>query len=302
VGLTCAACTLVTVYILAVVGHKTPDEVLRLLGIWPVNLVDILRVIGLAMILFSCSLYEELVVNSAWRQWSLTSFKENIFDSWIGYRNLIVAPMSEEWVFRALTIPLFLLARTSPPRIVFITPLVFGLAHLHHLAEFLQARTPVGRRSPPTQAWIQGILRSMFQFTYTSLFGFFAAFVFVRTGSIWASVLAHSFCNHMGLPRLWGKVGQFAEYDYVPREIKAPASVGQGKRDDGNDTVKFGSEVMHDKDEPDIPSIETLAPQGVKNLGILWTVIYYILIFVGAYGFYELLFPLTESSHELAKF
>lgn len=302
VGLTCAACTLVTVYLLAVEGHKSPEEVLRLLGIWPINPIDVLRVLGLAMVLFACSLYEDIIVNSAWREWSLTTFKEATFDSWIGYRNLVIAPASEEWVFRALAIPLFLLAKTSPTRIVFTTPLVFGLAHLHHLAEFLQARTQVGRRTPPPQAWIQGILRSMFQFTYTSLFGFFAAFVFLRTGNVWAAIATHSFCNHMGVPRLWGRVGQFAEYDYIPSEFKAPAGVGQGKRDDGDESVRVGNGLMQSKDETAMPSIEMLAPQGPRNLGVAWTVVYYVLILVGAYGFYRLLFPLTESRYALANF
>ena len=304
VGLTCVACTLLTVYILAIPGGATPQEVLRLLGLWPVNPIDVVRVLGLVTVLFTCSQYEELLVNSGWREWSFSAFREATFNSWTGYRNLIIAPMSEEWVFRSLAIPLFLLAKTSPTRIVFTTPLVFGLAHLHHLSEFLQARTPPGRFSPPLKVWIQGVLRSLFQFTYTSLFGFFAAFVFLRTGNIWAAIVAHSFCNRMGIPRLWGRVGQFAEYDYIPAELK-PSVVGQGKRDDDSgseETVRVGNSLMQTKDEAVISSIDDLQPDSSKNLGVAWTVVYYGLVVLGAYVFYALLFPLTESRFALAKF
>ena len=86
VGLTCLACTVVTVYVLTIQGNATPQEVLRQLGIWPVNPFDSVRVLGLVMVLFTCSLYESIVVNSEWRCWSMSSLKEATFDSWTGYR------------------------------------------------------------------------------------------------------------------------------------------------------------------------------------------------------------------------
>ena len=39
-----------------------------------------------------------------------------------------------------------------------------------------------------------------FQFTYTTLFGIYAAFLFVRTGHIIAPCIAHSYCNFIGFP------------------------------------------------------------------------------------------------------
>lgn len=44
----------------------------------------------------------------------------------------------------------------------------------------------------------------VFQFIYTSLFGFHAAFLFLRTGSIVPPILSHVFCNLMGFPDLMG--------------------------------------------------------------------------------------------------
>ena len=38
------------------------------------------------------------------------------------------------------------------------------------------------------------------QFTYTSLFGAYSSYLFLRTGLIYGPLVAHSFCNSMGLP------------------------------------------------------------------------------------------------------
>ena len=58
---------------------------------------------------------------------------------WI--RNYIVAPCSEELVFRACTLAL-LLQCTEPFRAVFMCPLFFGAAHLHHMLEQIRFGTP----------------------------------------------------------------------------------------------------------------------------------------------------------------
>lgn len=288
VGLTCLACTVVAVYLLAIYGHSSPSGVLRLLGLWPIIPFDIVKVLLLVVMLFTCSLYESIIVDGDWRDWSFNAFKEAIWDNWTGYRNLIIAPASEELVFRALTIPLFLLAKTSPKRIVFLTPLVFGLAHLHHLFSFLQSRTPSGQRFPPAGVWLHGIVASTFQFTYTSIFGFFAAFVFLRTGNLWAVIMAHTFCNWMGVPRLWGRLGQY----HAPRQM-APL---KSEKDDSRPASRDGVTEVNGG----VSGVQ--AVQVEENLGISWTVAYYLLIFVGAYAFYKLLFPLTVSINALAKF
>ena len=304
VGLVCAASSLITIYILAIYGHATPQEVLRVLGVWPVSLVDILKVLALVMILFTCSLYEAVIVDGEWRDWSPYALKEAVWDEWIGYRNLLIAPFSEEIVFRSLTIPLFLLARTTPTRIVFLTPLVFGGAHLHHLVEFLQSRTPEGRGFPPLSAWVNGVAMSLFQFTYTSIFGFFAAFVFLRTGNIWAAIAAHSFCNRMGLPRLWGRVGQIDEVDFIPTVMKGP--------DEDEDHSKRDDDANHVPGSPVKATNSLLQANGAdahdtvqdrpRSKGIAWSVVYYALVPIGIYGFYQLLWPLTESEKALATF
>jgi prenyl protein peptidase len=173
----------------------------------------------------------------------------------------IKGPVSEEIVWRSLIVPLHILANFSEKQIIFLTPLYFGIAHVHHLYEF--------RITRPEVPLIMAIFRSVFQFTYTSLFGFFATFVFIRTGNVWTCILAHSFCNWMGLPRLYGRVGVEAGEPIGPPDVN-------DKKDDNRRAA---------------PTSEAT--------GILWTVAYYVILVAGAAGFYLQLFPLTESKHAL---
>lgn len=116
-------------------------------------------------------------------------------------------------VFRACLVPLHLIAGRSPSSVVFLSPLYFGIgwrlpntypatvisnnstypAHVHHAYEFSLSHPG---------AIILTISQSVLQFAYTTLFGWFATFIFIRTGSAWAAIAVHSFCNHMGLPHL----------------------------------------------------------------------------------------------------
>jgi prenyl protein peptidase len=50
------------------------------------------------------------------------------------------------------------------------------------------------------------LLRSLFQLAYTTLFGAYACFLYLRVGSLLAVSAVHTFCNSMGLPQVWGRV------------------------------------------------------------------------------------------------
>jgi prenyl protein peptidase len=68
------------------------------------------------------------------------------------------------------------------------------IAHLHHGYESFvkQGRT--------RQAFIQSTVVALAQLTYTTLFGWFVTFLFLRTSSLLGPCLCHSFCNMMGFP------------------------------------------------------------------------------------------------------
>ncbi|XP_068731602.1 CAAX prenyl protease 2-like isoform X1 [Montipora capricornis] len=109
----------------------------------------------------------------------------------ISLRNYLVAPLSEEFVFRACLIPMLVpgFGNVLP---IFICPLFFGVAHIHHVIERLQ------RGESPHDVWFS----AFFQFGYTTVFGGYSAFLFLRTGHLIGPVLCHSFCNFMGFPLL----------------------------------------------------------------------------------------------------
>ncbi|KAK5858786.1 hypothetical protein PBY51_002901 [Eleginops maclovinus] len=105
-------------------------------------------------------------------------------------RNQLVAPVTEELVFRGAMLPM-LVPCTGPTAAIFIAPLFFGLAHFHHIIE----QRPLHKDGMCVILMVSGT-----QFLYTTLFGAFTAFLFMRTGHVVGPVLCHSFCNSQGLP------------------------------------------------------------------------------------------------------
>jgi len=116
------------------------------------------------------------------------------FHSWILLlRDTVIAPLSEEWVFRACSIALLSLDGWQANSIVALTPVLFGAAHLHH---FLELKNLLGVDMQKALSIV------CFQMLYTTVFGWFAAWLFVRTGHFVAPVGAHMFCNILGFPPL----------------------------------------------------------------------------------------------------
>eukprot|EP00055_Hartaetosiga_balthica_P007098 m.23985 g.23985 ORF g.23985 m.23985 type:complete len:293 (-) comp5603_c0_seq1:226-1104(-) len=105
-------------------------------------------------------------------------------------RNFVVAPLTEEIVFRAcVTAPLFFYLKEKSASgiqnnylVALVGPLFFGVAHAHHYFEGIP------------------LLHILFQIAYTTLFGFLSAMTMIYTNSIIAAIVAHSFCNWMGFP------------------------------------------------------------------------------------------------------
>ena len=125
---------------------------------------------------------------------------ENESERWITLRNLVVAPLTEEVVFRACMVPVLeaalgdrnMTTRTLNTTVSLMAPLVFGFAHVHHAVLKLRQG----------QTLSQVLLATTFQFAYTSIFGAYVSYVYLRTRSVTAIVLCHAFCNAMGLPDL----------------------------------------------------------------------------------------------------
>ena len=166
-------------------------------------------------------------------------------------------------IFRSAIIPLHLLAKISPGKIVFLAPLYFGVAHVHH---FYELRLMHDESSVTT-----ALLMCLFQFGFTTVFGWYATFLYLRTGSLLAVIIVHSFCNFCGLPRLWGR-------------LEVPVYTGPpGPR---------GKKLSN-------PRSASLSHTKASNA---WTVGYYVFLFAGAIGFYFELWTSTQSPHALASF
>ncbi|XP_035780153.1 CAAX prenyl protease 2-like [Anopheles albimanus] len=142
----------------------------------------------LTMVLFLGPLSVQLT-SGVWRIYSEPMYWVNAVRNLVWLRNHLVAPLSEEFTFRACMVPL-LLQTFRPSVAMLITPLLFGLAHLHHIKERLQGGRPLQ----------EVLIVSFFQFFYTTIFGIYSSYLFVRSGHFIAPFIVHAFCNHMGFP------------------------------------------------------------------------------------------------------
>eukprot|EP00435_Cladocopium_sp_Y103_P013383 s4875_g3.t1 len=134
----------------------------------------------------SLDLADGLVTMRCWQHQpvgSATSF-------WVLMRNLVLAPITEELVFRACLVRLWVSASIPTKTIIFCSPFCFALAHTHHFIEHVRR----------TRSKKQALLQVLFQVFYTSLFGMYSNFLLIRTGSLIAVIMAHTFCNHQGFP------------------------------------------------------------------------------------------------------
>ncbi|KIJ14939.1 hypothetical protein PAXINDRAFT_169365 [Paxillus involutus ATCC 200175] len=142
--------------------------------------------------LYGHFLLETLPYQSNW------SFQDNgvsLLFSLTCMRNYIVAPITEEIVFRACVLTVYHLTQASRTRMIFLSPLLFGAAHIHH------AWDTYNRYGRSPAALKRAVIGTAFQFTYTSVFGFYCSYLFLRTGSVFAPITAHVFCNIMGVPQ-----------------------------------------------------------------------------------------------------
>jgi len=155
-------------------------------------------------LLYLGPLYYEFLVGGLpfQRRWSIKHSLLPIIATWQGWRNYILAPITEEVVFRACTLAVYHFAGLSRTKMIFLTPLTFGAAHLHHAWE---TYSQLGRTASAAKI---AIIQTLAQLAYTSLFGFHCAFLFMRTGSLFPAITSHIFCNIMGLPAFGAHVSR----------------------------------------------------------------------------------------------
>ncbi|KAF9446382.1 Abi-domain-containing protein [Macrolepiota fuliginosa MF-IS2] len=166
---------------------------------------DVLKLHLITPVLFFGPLYATWLagVMPGQRYWSWEFHVRRGLWTWQGIRNVIVAPPTEEIVFRGCILSILHLAGASKYQLIFLSPLSFGLAHVHH------AWDTFNRYGRTSQAAMRALLVTFFQLTYTTLFGCYTAFLFLRTSSIYPAISAHMFCNFMGFPRIGYEMQMF---------------------------------------------------------------------------------------------
>ncbi|XP_065315760.1 CAAX prenyl protease 2-like isoform X2 [Gordionus sp. m RMFG-2023] len=87
-----------------------------------------------------------------------------------GLRNYIIAPLTEEYIFRSCIVSILLTYHTHS-KTIFIASFIFGLAHFHHIFENINKGISLNR----------ALIISCFQFIYTTIFGAYSTFVFIIT-------------------------------------------------------------------------------------------------------------------------
>ncbi|CAK9441369.1 uncharacterized protein LODBEIA_P52370 [Lodderomyces beijingensis] len=151
----------------------------------------------------------------AWNLWNAVSFICIVFSSaifqWLEgddpcgdhsqfVRDYLFAPITEELLYRGL---ILLVVRRECPAFLPFTPFLFAFAHLHHGWRMHVAGVPI----------LSILATTGFQFAYTSLFGYLANSIYLKSCNLWSAIIVHSGCNFFGFPsfaiesnHLWTKV------------------------------------------------------------------------------------------------
>lgn len=128
--------------------------------------------------------------------------------NWVKLKTLIFAPVLEEFMYRGIIFGLYRdsgVFASHPKLCLTLLPLYFAIAHAHILFK--------NRNQPDFK---QQALIKLFQVFYTQVFGFYSAWIYTHTGSLWSAIVLHSQCNFFGFPN-FGVV--FDWKTYLPKRI-----------------------------------------------------------------------------------
>lgn len=90
VTISTGVCSALTFFILTTRSSDESSSPLRVMGYWPLGILDALRSLLLVALLFAAPLYECLVVDGSWRDWTTLQPLHNVWHEWTSWRNLVV--------------------------------------------------------------------------------------------------------------------------------------------------------------------------------------------------------------------
>lgn len=106
-------------------------------------------------------------------------------------RDLVIGPVTEELVYRGVISDLYRDANLTSKQFIRENFAYFAPAHFHHgLMAYLQE----------TSTFTRAMISSIIQFSITGLFATYSSVLFVRTGSVFPCIVAHTLCNFYGVP------------------------------------------------------------------------------------------------------
>lgn len=175
--------------------YPTLQQSIRQLGIvpgftntynWKYDLWNILLCFGKMCILYCGPLVTYMLSSPSIVQ----DMKEEYASLW-GFRDHLFAPVTEELIYRALILCILQPVVSSTWALTVYTPMLFGLAHLHHGWSLYKQGTSL----------VTVLFTAAFQFLYTTVFGILANRVYLESGNnLWCAIVTHSTCNLGGFP------------------------------------------------------------------------------------------------------
>lgn len=203
IGVLCGAMVVVVPFGLKYLhAYSSYGTIIRTLGVVPgytnlggfgVDVMNVCRSVGLISVLYAGPILEYFVDID----FDAATLKDGFHDAFLlvwGVRDHLFAPVTEELIYRS-TILAFLQPFDSISRAhkVTLTPLFFGIAHVHHGYDLFT----YGGADLQTVAFTV-----LFQTTYTTIFGMLCNHVFLRSNNnLWCPVAVHAICNLMGFPK-----------------------------------------------------------------------------------------------------
>lgn len=97
----CIVSSVIVLWIIVEEDNSSLGAGIRLLGWWPVGLLEMLRSLFLTAILFLGPLFERGIVEGEWKFWFRPSKLSESLGGWIGWRNFVAVCLSCSFSFRA---------------------------------------------------------------------------------------------------------------------------------------------------------------------------------------------------------
>lgn len=186
-----SGCTIISMYLVNLYAHQKHEskifiQLVQSIGYDNFDIKNVLTPLILTCVVYTGSLFDEI---STRRVTAYILGRQA--DKLVLARNLLIAPFLEEIVFRCINCTL-LSSQYTFSSSALISGLLFGLAHMHS-AIMQQVFKDMEKET---------LLESSIVFVYTTIFGIYAATFFLKTKSLWSSLLVHIFCNMMGVPSI----------------------------------------------------------------------------------------------------